>query len=131
MFPDPSLDDVRDVLQGRREVLQPIMAESSVVGEVRVVPMLDIAILLCYLHGDNSIEQLSSVAPDHLLGRAKLRQRLAVPEKFSVDHQFCFFSTFKSQLQFHLQMHTNHSFLSTMYSLQRKCTCELFAHHLD
>ena len=82
VFPDPSLDDVRDVLQGRREVLQPIMAESSVVGEVRVVPMLDIAISLCYLHRDNSIEQLSSVAPDHLLGRAKLRQRLAVPEKF-------------------------------------------------
>ena len=91
MFPDPPLDDVRDVLQGRREVLQPIMAESGVVGEVRVVPMLDIAISLCYLHRDNSIEQLSSVAPDHLLGRAKLRQRLAVPEKFSVDHQFCFF----------------------------------------
>ena len=54
MFPDPSLDDVRDVLQGRREVLQPIVAESSVVGEV-------------------------SVVPDQLLGGGVLGQGLAVP----------------------------------------------------
>ena len=36
--PDPSLDDVRDVLESLSEVLQPVVAESDVVGEVSVVP---------------------------------------------------------------------------------------------
>ena len=54
VFSDSSLNNVCNVLQCRRKVLQPIVAESSVVGEVGVVA-------------------------DHLLGRAELGQRLAVP----------------------------------------------------
>ena len=54
VFSDSSLDDVRDVLQCRGKVLQPIVTQSSVVREVGVVA-------------------------DHLLGRAELGQRLAVP----------------------------------------------------
>ena len=54
MLPDPPLDDVGDVLEGRGEVLESVVAEGGVVGEVGGVAK-------------------------HLLGRSELGQGLEVP----------------------------------------------------